>query len=115
MAVLRSIAGGIGHFSSDLSPAFVRRGFRPVLFPDDSRKCVAFIGIMQAGKFKPRATAFFVSYEQDQHRFMGLVTAEHVVANLLTLAHDVYVRINLTNGDVAELAVPTGGMEILPR
>ena len=42
--------------------------------PDNVIKCVSFIGVVENGEFKPKATGFFVSYEFMQHRFMALVT-----------------------------------------
>jgi hypothetical protein len=66
-------------------------------------KSVAFIGIKKDGRFQPRATAFFVRYEEDQQKFDHLVTAEHVISGLLTQGHDIWLRMNLTNGDGAEV------------
>jgi hypothetical protein len=70
---------------------------------DKVLKSVAFIGIKKDGRFQPRATAFFVSYKQEQHSFDHLVTAEHVIAGLLTKGHDIWLRVNLKNGDGGEV------------
>lgn len=66
-------------------------------------KSVAFIGVKRNGRFQPRATGFFVRYEEDQHKFDHLVTAEHVISGLLTKGHDIWLRVNLKNGDGAEV------------
>jgi hypothetical protein len=72
----------------DPIPYFVRRDIS-VRLADLILKSVAFLGFKDAqGKFQPRATAFFVQYIQDQHRFDHLVTAEHVVSGLLSKGHD---------------------------
>src|SRR5262245_19789162 len=70
---------------------------------DKVLKSVAFIGIKKDGRFQPRATAFFVGYKEDEHRFDHLVTAEHVISRLLTTGHDIWLRVNLKNGDGAEV------------
>lgn len=65
-------------------------------------KSVVFIGIKEGGRFKPRATAFLVRYTDEQHHFIHLVTAEHVISGLLTKGHDIWVRINRVDGDSSE-------------
>jgi hypothetical protein len=95
-------------------PDFVTRGAKPVRVPEEMRKCIAFLGVREGEEFRPRATGFFVSYLQFQHRFIGLVTAEHVVSGLLTRDQNIYVRINLVNGDVAEVSIPPGKWRFYP-
>jgi hypothetical protein len=46
-----------------------------------------------------------VRYEEDQHKFDHLVTAEHVISGLLTKGHDIWLRVNLKNGDGAEVRI----------
>ena len=73
--------------------------------PEEMRKSIAFLGVREGKAFRPRATGFFVSYLQFQHRFIGLVTAEHVVSGLLTQNQPIYARVNLANGDVGETPI----------
>lgn len=61
--------------------------------------------IRERGRFFPKATAFFVSYFQDDYQFDHLVTAEHVVSGLLTKGHEIWLRVNLHGGGVAEVAL----------
>src|SRR6266508_3127203 len=98
----------IGRYNDDPDPFFVERDAR-VNLSDKVLKSVAFIGIKKDGRFQPRATAFFVSYEEDQHKFDHLVTAEHVIAGLLTGGHDIWLRVNLKNGDGGEVRLDGPG------
>jgi hypothetical protein len=68
---------------------------------DQAVKTVAFIGTMEDGRFRAKATGFFVTSEVMQYTFASFVTAEHVVSGLLSKGLDLYIRVNLTNGDVA--------------
>ena len=86
----------IGKYDSDPEPFFVERG-RDVHLSDKILRCVAFIGSKTNGKFTPRATAFFVQIIDGQHRFDHLVTAQHVVAMMLSKGHDLWLRVNLIN------------------
>jgi hypothetical protein len=61
--------------------------------------------VRENGEFRPRASGFFVSYEQFQHRFIGLVTVEHVISGLLNSSQTIYVRINLVNSEVIEIPI----------
>jgi hypothetical protein len=54
-----------------------------------------FIGTRENGRFRPRATAFRVVYEQGGLKFGHLVTAEHVVSGLQSKGHEIWVRANL--------------------
>jgi hypothetical protein len=90
----------------DLIPWFVaatRETF--VLVPERTRKCVLFIGIKASGIFKPRATAFLIEIQDQQHLWRYLVTAEHVVSGLLTKGHDIWLRVNNKSGPPQELKI----------
>jgi hypothetical protein len=82
---------------------FCEAGWRAVNLRGDILKCVAFIGIKKDGRFQPRATAFVIRYKEDQHDFDHLVTAEHVIAGLLSRGHDIWLRFNIKNGDGVEV------------
>jgi hypothetical protein len=83
---------------SDLVPWFLAVREMPVLVPERARQCVLFVGIKIGDAFAPRATAFIVEIEQHQHRWLYLVTAEHVVSGLLSKGHDIWLRINNKSG-----------------
>ena len=72
---------------------------------ENTRKCVAFLGIRVKDEFHPKATCFFVNYLDLQHNFHYLVTAEHVVSGLLSQNHDIWLRANLVDGDNGELPI----------
>jgi hypothetical protein len=97
------LADRIGQFPSLPDPFFVERDDRAVNISDLALKSVAFIGIKEDGRFLPRATGFFVSYIEDQRRFEHLVTAEHVIAGLLRLKYDIWLRVNVVGGKTAEM------------
>lgn len=99
------IVAKIADYDDYPDPYFVVRD-RVVDISDEMRKCVAFLGTRENGKFVPRATVFFVSYMQDQHQFDHMVTAEHVVSGLLTKNKDMWLRANLVGGGVVELPLP---------
>jgi hypothetical protein len=82
--------------------------------PDHALKTVAFVGIKENDEFIPKATGFFVSYEHMQHRFMCFVTAEHVISGLITRNNEIFVRINLANGDVAIISAPNNRWHYYP-
>lgn len=69
-----------------------------MLVPERARQCVLFVGIKTGGAFTPRATAFIVEIEEHQHRWLYVVTAEHVVSGLLSKGHDIWLRINTKSG-----------------
>ncbi len=104
---------GLGFYDDGPPPSFARWGTQYVVVSDDVRKCVAFIGTMQGDRFRPKATAFFVTYEEFGFRFMYLVRAEHVIAGMLTRSMPLYCRINLVNGDVACVPCAQRRLEIL--
>lgn len=101
-------------YDYDPPPWFTRRRTADMRVPDKVIKSVAFIGIVESGEFRPRATGFFVSYEFMQHRFMALVTAEHVISGLLTANRKLYARVNLINGDVAVVPIPIDRWRFYP-
>ena len=92
----------INHYDNAPDPFFVARD-ASVNLSTQVLKSVAFVGIKKDGRFQPRATAFIVRYEEYQHKFDHLVTAEHVISGLLTQGHDIWLRVNLKNGDGAEV------------
>jgi hypothetical protein len=75
-------------------------------FPDEIRKCAAFIGIIKDDKFLPRATGFAVSWIDQGTSFRYFVTAEHVISGLSLKGHQICIRVNLRNGETAEFIVP---------
>ena len=83
---------GCGH---DLEPWFARNFVHPMPWPASVAKTVMFIGTRENGRFRPRATAFRVVYEQGGLKFGHLVTAEHVVSGLQSKGHEIWVRANL--------------------
>lgn len=73
---------------------------------EDILKCVVFLGTK--GKkndepFRPRATGFIVDYNYRGFSFIHLVTADHVVAQLLGTGFDIYCRANMIGGGVKEV------------
>jgi hypothetical protein len=93
----------IGNYDQFPDPFFVERN-RPLMnLSDKVLKSVAFLGIRKNGRFLPRATAFFVQWTEDQHRFDHLVTAEHVISGLLTKNQNIWLRVNLVSGGAAEI------------
>jgi hypothetical protein len=86
-----------------------------VLLPNTILKCVAFLGVKERGVFRPRATCFFVQYTEFQWRFDHLVTAEHVVSGLTAKGHDIWLRINLLNGETEEIQIDPGAFRYHPR
>jgi hypothetical protein len=78
-------------------------------------KSVVFVGIKKNDRFQPRATAFVVRYEEDQHKFDHLVTAEHVISGLLAQGHDIWLRMNLKNGEGAEVRFDPSAFRFHPN
>ena len=76
-----------------------------MLVPERVRKCVFFLGIKQGDQFRPRATAFAVEIDEQQHRWCYLVTAEHVVARSLSLRCDLWLRVNRWSEEPAEIKI----------
>jgi hypothetical protein len=73
------------------------------MFVDDNvRKCVVFLGTKENGLFRPKATAFYVSIEDQGLGFRYLVTAEHVVSSLQSRSYQIWVRSNLKDGTTRE-------------
>jgi hypothetical protein len=93
----------IGYCSENPDPFFIERDGGNVNISDKALKSVAFLGIMKDGQFHPRATAFFVEWTENQHRFDHLVTAEHVVSGLLSQNQDIWLRVNILGGGAGEL------------
>ncbi len=70
-----------------------------MLVPNKVRKNAIFIGIKDADGFKPKATGFIVSTITDQHRFLNVVTAEHVIVGLQNKGFDrPYMQLNMESG-----------------
>jgi hypothetical protein len=92
----------IGYYDEYPDPFFAARN-DTVHITEKALKSVAFVGIKEKGRFLPRATAFFVSHIEYQHTFCHLVTAEHVISGLLSRNHDIWLRVNLTNGGTKDL------------
>jgi hypothetical protein len=107
--VARMLSSRIGRFDRFPDPFFVDRGACAVKLSDIALKCVAFLGIKKDGKFQPRATAFFVQYEEEQHRFDHLVTAEHVISGLRKNNHDIWLRANLISGKAEDILLGDPG------
>lgn len=97
------LIAGIGSYDPKPDPYFVRRD-RSLRLTEKILNSVAFIGVKDGqGRFQPRATAFFVQYIQDQHRFDHLVTAEHVVSGLISKGYDIWLRANVKGGTTTEV------------
>jgi hypothetical protein len=82
--------------------------------PGSIKKTVAFLGIKKDGRFLPRATAFFMHYYDSQFKFDHLVTAEHVVSGLLTKGYEIWLRVNLTNGESTEINIDASSFVFHP-
>ena len=93
-----------GPSADSFIPAFARKGI--VLVPDHIRKTVMFIGTRENGRFQPRATSFLVAAVELDMRLGFLVTAHHVVAKLLGLGKELWLRVNLKDGTAEEIAIP---------
>jgi hypothetical protein len=104
----------IGHYDDFPAPFFAVDRCDTVHISEESLKSVAFIGIKKEGRFLPRATAFFVQHIENQHAFCNLVTAEHVISGLLTRGHDIWLRVNLTNGAVSEMPLDPSAFHFHP-
>lgn len=87
----------------------------PLNISDQTLKTVAFVGIKKNGTFQPRATAFFVSYTEDQFVFEHLVTAEHVISGLITAGHEIWLRVNVVGRKAAEFKLRTEEFRFHPR
>jgi hypothetical protein len=95
-------------------PWFNKRRIAPMLVPDDVLKNVLFIGTKHDGTFRPRGTGFIVIYEEHGHQFMHLVTAEHVIFNMIQRGSEIWCRANLINGDAQEFFVGKDGWRFHP-
>jgi hypothetical protein len=96
-------------------PWFAERRFaRIMLVPDWVRKNVFFIGMKKEGRFFPRATGFFVGWEEDQWTFVYMVTAEHVISMLMSGGYDIWARFNLKDGTAEEVKLPSDRWKFHP-
>jgi hypothetical protein len=105
---------GPGCYDPHPDPYFLS-GREAVLLSDIILRSVTFIGVKKGGKFQPRATGFFVTYFDGQHRFDHLVTAEHVISGLLSKGHEIWVRLNLTGGQVREVRIDAQAFRFHPE
>lgn len=89
------------YYEESLIPNFAVR-WLDMRVPNNARRSVVFIGIIQDGSFKPKATGFLVHTMDSglDYQFPYLVTAEHVVSGLMTKGFDLYCRLNLKDGTV---------------
>jgi hypothetical protein len=83
-------------YGQELLPWFNKGRIAHMLVPDDVLKNVLFIGTKQDGTFIPRGTGFIIIYEEHGHQFMHLVTAEHVISNIIKHGWEIWCRANLT-------------------
>ena len=100
-------------------PYFVgKMGDDGMLVPGVIRKTVVFIGDGAGDQFAPLATGFVVSVITEQHRFLHIVTAEHVIAGMQTRKPNPveipYIRVNTVNGDVETFPAPYGDWSYHP-
>jgi hypothetical protein len=102
-------------YEREPSPWFNKRRIARMLIPDDVLKNVLFIGTKQNGSFRPRGTGFVVIYEEHGHQFMHLVTAEHVISNILRRGWEIWCRANLMNGNAEEFLLPSEGWTFHPE
>lgn len=104
-----------GLHAESLRPGFIRRDV--VLLPDHIRKTVMFIGTKtgRRGEFQPKATAFLVGIVELDMRLGYLVTADHVVANLLGEGHELWLRSNRKNGATSETLIPNDAWWFYPE
>jgi hypothetical protein len=89
---------------------WMKRGICKMRVADDVRKSVVFIGVMEFGRFVPKATGFLVlTRPDDRHlppqkqcpvNFPFLVTAEHVVSMLQLNGANLFCRMNLHSGGI---------------
>ena len=86
-----------------------------MLVPDQVRKSVLFIGTKENGKFRPRATAFIVHYQDQGYDSLQFVTAEHAISGLITKGHKIYGRFNLIGGDVLEIPIDNDTWIFYPK
>lgn len=96
----------VARYNRHLTPSYSCEGRAPMYLPPEILKTVLFIGIMDDGKFIPKATAFAVYHDYQGFTFSDLVTAEHVITGLHTKGHKIYIRANLVGGSVREFEVP---------
>jgi hypothetical protein len=78
-----------------------------VQIPDEFRKCVAFLAVEDTDSFRFIGTCFFVSRPAFGNRsFRYLVTARHVVDDLLNGVDKLLVRLNTKIGDAVWSELP---------
>jgi hypothetical protein len=70
--------------------------------PDTVRDCVLFLGDKEGGHFRPRTTAFIVTWKDQEFGFDYLVTAEHNISGFMQKKWDLWCRSNLKGGGVYE-------------
>lgn len=82
--------------------------------PDETRKCVAFVGFMDTrGEPHIAATAFFVyipfEHRGSHHSFIYCVTARHVVEAIDAMGNlcSMFLRLNLKSGGTRDFPVAT--------
>src|SRR5262245_57097147 len=108
------LIAGIGSYDDDLRPWFVPDRKAAMPWPDRIKKAVLFVGIRDGGRFVPKATAFKCAYEYGGLTFGHLVTAEHVVSGLLSKGHEIWIRVNMKNGEGGEFPVPSAAFSYYP-
>lgn len=78
--------------------------------PDEVRKCVAFIGYQkESNNFLETVlcgTAFFTVINEGGNYFPYLVTARHIIANLLQRSENIIIRMNNKNGTFEDIRCP---------
>lgn len=82
---------------------------------DVALKSVAYVGVMSAGKFHPRATCFFVGISEGGHLFQYLVTAEHVIERALSAGNEIFVRANFVGGGCGQIKLELGQFVFHPN
>jgi hypothetical protein len=101
-------------YSHEPLPWFNKRRIAPMLVPDDVLKDVLFIGTKHDGTFKPCGTGFIVIYDEHGHQFMHVITAEHVISNMIQRGSEIWFRANLVNGDAQDFLVGKDGWRFHP-
>lgn len=72
--------------------------------PTNLKNTVVFLGIMEGKTFRPKATAFFVGVDTKYGGILHLVTAEHVIAGLISKGHkEVFVRTGMDDFPISPL------------
>jgi hypothetical protein len=70
--------------------------------PDETRKCVAFVGMKTARGYEVKGTAFFIGRRRQvgdhNFSFMYAVTAKHVIDGIRDKGSDICMRVNFRDG-----------------